>query len=369
MRVCWASSSGSRLSWAGARCWMTTKAAPLSGGMASKNALKQSSAPADPPRPTTGMPDVAPGGFVGVHRRAFRSRTGRARVGRSAMPGALGPLDDCAAMVFAPFFGRLLGPFAVTHSSLSSVCHAVRPKCIIRHPGSNAACGCQSRSGPDLRQTIIQRRVPDTAGQVPWTFSRPCALFSRRGCCAVHRGQPWSGRRETAGPFLLECLMYTIVAHGRGKGITLWTRRLIWRSYWSFRRTWAIMEADAAARRGRGEACRVEEQGGLSDRQHPGGCRRGRQGPGPAVPRQPCANGHGTGAAEQEHAQGGCRRPPGTHQAGPRRPGRTQQAGGGNFRRWRSEAKPERDRVGRDRLVQCGGFPDLSVAGLRTRHP
>ena len=56
MRVCWARSSGSRLAWAGARCWMTTKAAPLSAGMAAKNALKASSEPADPPSRPPGCP-------------------------------------------------------------------------------------------------------------------------------------------------------------------------------------------------------------------------------------------------------------------------------------------------------------------------
>ena len=58
--VYWARSSASRLSWVGARCWMTTKAAPLSAGSAAKKLLKASRAPADPPIPTTGMPDAPP---------------------------------------------------------------------------------------------------------------------------------------------------------------------------------------------------------------------------------------------------------------------------------------------------------------------
>jgi hypothetical protein len=50
---------------------MTTKAAPLSGGIAFKNALKQSNAPADPPMPTTGMPGARSGVMLSSSETGF----------------------------------------------------------------------------------------------------------------------------------------------------------------------------------------------------------------------------------------------------------------------------------------------------------
>lgn len=42
-----------RLSWEGSRCWITTKANPLSEGMAVKSSFSASTPPAEAPMPTT----------------------------------------------------------------------------------------------------------------------------------------------------------------------------------------------------------------------------------------------------------------------------------------------------------------------------
>ena len=42
------------LSWSAARCMTTTKAIPVSAGVASKNACRAAMPPADPPSPTIG---------------------------------------------------------------------------------------------------------------------------------------------------------------------------------------------------------------------------------------------------------------------------------------------------------------------------
>src|SRR5690349_14114555 len=54
--VAGASASASMLPCVGSRCWMTTKAMPLSAGMAESSSTKAASPPADAPMPTTGKP-------------------------------------------------------------------------------------------------------------------------------------------------------------------------------------------------------------------------------------------------------------------------------------------------------------------------
>ena len=66
---------------------MTTKAAPLSAGMAAKKTSKDPSEPADPPSPTTGMPEEPPADSAG-------SSSGRLALARLALGGrCVKPLD------------------------------------------------------------------------------------------------------------------------------------------------------------------------------------------------------------------------------------------------------------------------------------
>src|SRR5581483_1943839 len=83
-----------KLSWTGSRCGTSTKAMPLSAGMAANSLLKASSPPAEAPIPAMGKPDA----------RGLSS-TGAAAACTSVLSG--GFLATSAALDFFELFDRL----------------------------------------------------------------------------------------------------------------------------------------------------------------------------------------------------------------------------------------------------------------------